>query len=89
MTLDPFRRRRLAPAWNPQTPERVARPAFVYANGCYVISEAGEATTWAVCHEGRWGIVYECSGVQILSAWVDALDLPLHVLAAALHGGER
>ncbi|WP_028057939.1 hypothetical protein [Candidatus Solirubrobacter pratensis] len=63
--------------------------APVYDNGCFVISEAGEATTWAVHHNGRWGIVYECSGVQILSAWVTEQDLPLHVLAEALHGDEQ
>jgi hypothetical protein len=89
MSLDPFRRRRETQRWNPLAPERVEPPVAIYDDGCYVISEAGEATTWAVHHEGRWGIVYECSGLQILSAWVDAADLPLHVLAEALPGDER
>ena len=89
MSVDPFRRRRAAARWNPQARERVFPPAPVYDDGCYVISEAGESTTWAVCDEGRWGIVYECAGLQILAAWVDASDAPLHVLAEALHGAGR
>jgi hypothetical protein len=88
VSLDPLRRR-AGSRWNPLEPERVTPPSPVYDDGCYVISEAGEAATWAVCHRGRWGIVYECSGQQILSAWVDARDVPLHVLAEALHGGAR
>ena len=88
MSADRTPRRREPKRWNPLAPERVRPVAPVYDNGCYVISEAGEATTWAVFHNGRWGIVYECSGVQILSAWVDERDLPLHVLAEALHGDE-
>ena len=57
-----------------------------YRDGCYEVSSAGEASTWAICHGGKWGVVYECSGEQVLSAWVDETDIPLHVLAAALHG---
>jgi hypothetical protein len=75
MNLDPFRRR-----WHPVQPT----PAPVYNDGCYVICEAGEAATWAVCHQGSWGIVYEISGRQVLSAWVGVEDIPLHVLAEAL-----
>ena len=89
MSLDPFRRRREGQRWHPLAPERREPAAPVYDNGCFVISETGEATTWAVHHNGRWGIVYECSGLQILSAWVTEHDLPLHVLADALHGDER
>ena len=89
MSLDPFRRRRETQRWNPLMPERPAPSGPIYDDGCYVISEAGEAATWAVHDHGRWGIVYECDGVQILSAWVRAGDLPLHVLAEALHGDER
>jgi hypothetical protein len=81
VSLDPFRRR-----WHPVPP---TPPAPVYDNGCYVISEAGEAATWAVHHHGSWGIVYEISGRQVLSAWVDVDDIPLHVLAEALHGSDR
>jgi hypothetical protein len=84
----PFRRRG-GNRWNPQAPERVLPPEPIYEDGCYVISEAGESTTWAVCDDGRWGVVYECSGLPILAAWVDVHDLPLHVLAEALGGTER
>jgi hypothetical protein len=76
-------------SWNPLAPECAGRTAPIYAEGCYVVSEAGEAITWAVFHEGRWGIVYECAGEQILSAWVEERVLPLHVLAEALVGGRR
>ena len=68
-------------------PDRGVRPP--YRDGCHVISSMGEATTWAICQNGRWGIVYECGDRQVLSAWVDEQDLPLHVLAAALHEAAR
>jgi glycine/D-amino acid oxidase-like deaminating enzyme len=68
---------------------RPAAPSPVYVDGAYVISEAGEATTWAVCDHGRWGVIYQCSGAEILSAWVESDDLPLHVLAEALREVER
>jgi hypothetical protein len=53
------------------------------------VSEAGEATTWAVFDCGRWGLVYECDGVQVLAGWVTPEDIPLHVLAQALPGVAR
>jgi hypothetical protein len=79
-------RRRGATAAQPLAPERVVPPAPVYAEGCYLVSAAGEAATWAVYPEGHWGLIYECDGRQILSAWVRERDVPLHVLAEALPG---
>jgi hypothetical protein len=83
MSLDPLRRRR----WHSVEPPTPSGP--VYRDGCYIICEAGEAAAWAICYQGCWGIVYEVSGRQVLSAWVDVEDVPLHVLAEALHGEDR
>jgi hypothetical protein len=77
-------RRRPVATWNPLTPERPILVEPIYSEGCYLVSEAGEATTWAVFRQGHWGLIYECSGVQILSAWVRERDIPLHVLAEAM-----
>jgi hypothetical protein len=81
-------RRPSTPLWQ-STPERPAPVAPIYTPGCYVVSEAGEATTWAVFHDGRWGLVYECNGEQVLSAWVEEKHIPLHVLAEALPEAQR
>lgn len=70
--------------WNPLTPERPMSVSPVYHEGCYIVSAAGEAVTWAVLHDGRWGLVYEFDGQQVLSAWVNERDIPLHVLAEAM-----
>jgi hypothetical protein len=85
----PHRRRRGVDRWHPREAEPLEPPSPVYQDGCYVISEAGESTTWALCEDGRWGVIYQCSGAQILAAWVDPQDLPLHVLAQALEGPSR
>jgi hypothetical protein len=64
-------------------PSRAERlPA--YRDGTYLVSGMGDANTWAVCDQGRWGLVYEYEEVQILAAWVQTDDLPLHVLLEAL-----
>jgi len=84
-----IRRRRPADEWNPLTPECPAPSRHVYKQGCYLVSACGEAATWAVFHDGRWGLVYECGGNQILSAWVRERDVPLHVLAQALKEAQR
>jgi hypothetical protein len=81
---DPGRRR--AARWHSLNAGQAARRPMIYRDGSYPISSAGEATTWAVCHEGAWGVVYECNGEQILSAWVSEREIPLHVLLAALTG---
>jgi hypothetical protein len=77
-------RRRPRAGWNPAAPERPALVDPVYAEGSYLVSESGEAATWAVFRLGHWGLVYECNDVQILSAWVRERDIPLHVLAEAM-----
>jgi hypothetical protein len=76
--------RRAAALWFSLAPERVTPPAPLYTPGSYIVSEAGEATTWAVFDQGRWGLIYECNGIQVLSSWVREQDIPLHVLAEAL-----
>jgi hypothetical protein len=76
--------RRGGAPWYPSAPERPTPPTPVYRPGAYIVSEAGEATTWAVFDQGRWGLVYECNGVQVLSGWLPEKDVPLHVLASAL-----
>jgi hypothetical protein len=82
----PHRRRRGPDRWHPRYESRHEPPAPVYHDGAYVISRAGEAITWGICENGRWGIVYQCSGVEVLAAWVEVRSLPLHVLAQALEG---
>jgi hypothetical protein len=81
--------RRGGAPWHPWAPERLTPPLPLYEPGSYVVSEAGEATTWAVFERGRWGLIYECDGVQVLAGWVTEKDIPLHVLAQALPGVVR
>ena len=57
----------------------------LYEDGSYLISQAGCARTWAVFADGRWGVVYELDDTQRGSAWVEPDDIPLDVLARALH----
>jgi hypothetical protein len=64
-----------------------SRPA--YRDGTYLVSGMGEANTWAVCDRGHWGIVYEYEEIQILAAWVEVDDVPLHVLLEALDLPDR
>lgn len=89
MSPVPFHRREGGFRWNPLMPERATPSAPMYRDGCCIISEAGESATWAVCHQGCWGIVYECEGRQVLSAWVSVSVLPLHVLVEAMAGEPR
>ena len=56
----------------------------VFVDGTYLISAGDDARTWAVCQEGRWGVVYERNGVQAVASWVLADDIPVHVRAQAL-----
>jgi hypothetical protein len=60
----------------------------IYRDGTFLISSWGEARTWAVCHRGRWGVVYEWLGEQPLAGWVSAEQIPLDVRAMALRGSE-
>jgi hypothetical protein len=72
--------------WSPGCPERpisAASPS-TYVDGSYLISATGEARTWAVCEQGRWGIAFELDGVQRTASWVDTSDVPIEVLALAL-----
>ena len=86
-TSDPQRR---GPApWHPLAPECPMPGPSLYRDGCYLVSDAGECATWAVCDRGRWGVVYECNGDQVLSSWVHEENIPLHVLAAALPESAR
>jgi hypothetical protein len=57
----------------------------IYQDGTYLISEWGEARTWAVHQQGRWGVVYEWLGEQPLAGWVSADQIPIEVRAQALH----
>lgn len=57
----------------------------IYRDGTYLISEWGEARTWAVHEQGRWGVVYEWLGEQPLAGWVSPGQIPLEVRALALH----
>jgi hypothetical protein len=61
-----------------------ARIESVFVDGTYLISAGDDARTWAVCKEGRWGVVYERNGVQAAASWVVAEDIPIHVRAEAL-----
>jgi hypothetical protein len=76
--------------WMPWTPGRPESPrrsrlgAGTYRDGCYLVSEHGEARTWAICIDGYWGIAYELDGLQRTAAWVDSSDIPMDVLAHAL-----
>jgi hypothetical protein len=73
--------------WSPGRPEAArglpAAPS-TYLDGTYLISEDGDARTWAICAGGRWGIAYELAGVQRTGAWVDTSDVPVDILAHAL-----
>jgi hypothetical protein len=60
----------------------------IYRDGTFLISSSGEARTWAVCHRGRWGVVYEWLGEQPVAGWVSAEQIPLEVRAVALHASE-
>jgi hypothetical protein len=74
-------------SWTPGRPERIGCPPrspATYTDGTYLISENGDARTWAVCTGGRWGIAFELDGTQRTAAWVDASDVPLNILAHAL-----
>ena len=57
----------------------------IYRDGTYLISDFGEARTWAVHHRGRWGVVYELLGAQPVAGWVTDEQIPLEVRALALH----
>ena len=74
-------------AWTPGRPEGIRLPprsVSAYKDGTYLISEYGDARTWAVCTGGRWGIAFELDGTQRTAAWVDPSDVPLDILAHAL-----
>ena len=70
--------------WPRIAPEQPIAPPPTYEDGTYLVSGMGEAATWAVCDRGRWGLVYELDGSQVLAAWVDEDTIPLHVLVEAL-----
>ena len=57
----------------------------LYEDGSYLISQAGCARTWAVCVDGRWGVVYELDEIQRAATWLEPEDIPFDVLARALH----
>jgi hypothetical protein len=57
----------------------------IYRDGTYLISEFGEARTWAVHRRGRWGVVYEFLGAQPVAGWVADEQIPLEIRALALH----
>ena len=68
----------------------------IYLDGTYLISAHDDTRTWGVCDGGRWGVVYERSGVQAVASWVMADDIPVDVRAHALRpagvtpdGGEK
>ena len=71
-----------------EQPDLVDCAAFAW-RGRPRCSVLGGCITCAVFHDGRWGVVYECAGEQILSAWVDERDLPLHELVEALNEAQR
>jgi len=62
----------------------VALDRLIYHDGTYLISELGEARTWAVYDRGRWGVVYEWLGQQRVAGWVSAEQIPLEVRVEAL-----
>jgi hypothetical protein len=66
--------------------ERLTREGSIYVDGTYLISSWGEARTWAVHEDGRWGVVYEWLGEQPVAGWVSAEQIPLEVRARALRG---
>lgn len=73
--------------WSPGRPEAArcsAAAPSTYGDGTYLISEEGDARTWAICAGGRWGIAYELAGVQRTASWVDSSDVPIDILAHAL-----
>ena len=67
------------PRWDSDAPME-----SVFVDGTYLISAGDDARTWAVCQEGRWGVVYERNGIQAVASWVLADDIPVHVRAQAL-----
>ena len=82
----PSRRQRDDGDWHdPLAPENLPEPRPPYRDGTYLISGVGDANTWAVYDGGRWGVVYELENIQILAAWVEVEDIPLHVLVEALN----
>ena len=85
MSLPSRKRRDDWESRDPLAPQNLPEPRPAYRDGTYLISGMGDANTWAVCDGGRWGIVYELEDIQILAAWVELDDIPLHVLLAALN----
>lgn len=83
------RRRRRAACQTSASGDRPVDDAYaddsIYRDGTYLISEWGEARTWAVHEHGRWGVVYEWLGEQPLAGWVSPGQIPLEVRALALH----
>jgi hypothetical protein len=65
-------------------PDPAIEGETIYLDGTYLISVHDDARTWGVCEEGRWGVVYERSGVQAVASWVLADDIPVDVRARAL-----
>lgn len=65
-------------------PEPAVEVQRIYLDGTYLISTHDDARTWGVCDGGRWGVVYERSGVQAVASWVLADDIPVDVRARAL-----
>ena len=70
---------------DPLASQNLPTPHPPYRDGTYLISGVGDANFWAVCDGGRWGVVYELEEAQILAAWVEVDDIPLHVLVDALN----
>jgi hypothetical protein len=85
MSLPSRKRREPQPSNDPLAPENLPQPRPAYRDGTYLICGLGDASLWAVLDGGRWGIVYELEEIQLLAAWVDVDDIPLHVLLEALN----
>ena len=85
MSLPSRKRRDDRESRDPLAPQNLPKPHPIYRDGTYLISGMGDANTLAVCDGGRWGIVYELEDIQILAAWVELDDIPLHVLLEALN----
>jgi hypothetical protein len=85
MSLPSRKRKEQEPTCDPLAPENLPEPRPPYLDGTYLICGAGEANLWAVCDRGRWGVVYELEDIQLLAAWVEVDDVPLHVLLDALN----
>ena len=71
-------------AGRPESAGASRASSSTYADGSYLVSEAGGARTWAICSAGHWGIAFELDGVQRTATWVDSSDVPVEVLAQAL-----